>query len=151
MRLSQEEHDRRKAHYAELNKDPAGNAARMHTKEALEKSKATREKTRKFFDLARYLMEAKIDSEDELLEELEAHGFKQGDYQTAVLWSQMKKAIFGGDTEAAKFVRDSAGFKPTEQLQVGNLDDKPFESVDLSKLSNDQLREMIAKRTNALE
>ena len=96
--------------------------------------------------LARYMLEAEIPDEDEALADLRAHGFEGNDYQAAVLWGQMKKAIYNLDTEAAKFVRDTAGYKPTENLNLGNADDKPFASIDLSKLSNDELMAMIAKR-----
>ena len=116
------------------------------SEEKKEKARKTRERNRNFHKLARYMMEAPICDEDELIEELQAHGFEDADYQTAVFWKQLKKAFVSSDTEAAKFVRDTAGYKPTETMQVGNLDDKPFEQIDLSKLSTDQLREMIAAR-----
>lgn len=129
-------HDTRTAWY----NDPERKAA------AVEKSRQTRERNKNFHKLARYMMEAQINDEEELIEELEAHGFEGADYQTAVFWKQLKKAINSSDTEAAKYVRDTAGYKPTETMQVGNLDDKPFEQIDLSKLSTAQLREMIAAR-----
>ena len=116
------------------------------TEERKEKSRQTRERNKNFHKLARYMMEAEIQSEDEVLEELRAHGFEDADYQSAVFWAQLKKAIYSSDTEAAKFVRDTAGYKPTETMQVGNLDDTPFETLDLSKLSTAQLKEMIAAR-----
>lgn len=37
-----------------------------------------------------------------------------------------------GDVEAARYVRDTIGEKPREGLELGNLDDKPLETVDLS-------------------
>lgn len=120
--------------------------AGQNSPEAKEKARHTREVNKNFNKLARYMMEAPIADEDEVLEELRAHGFDLGDYQSAVFWGQLKKAIYSSDTEAAKYVRDTAGYKPTETMQVGNLDDKPFEQIDLSKLSTDQLREMIAAR-----
>jgi len=106
-----------------------------------------REKQKNFNLLAKYMMEAEIPDEDAAREELELHGFTQGDYQSAVFWAQLKRAIYNGDTEAAKYVRDTAGYKPTDSMQIGNLDDKPFETLDLSKLSNEELRSLIAKRT----
>lgn len=114
-------------------------------KKGAEKGKAKRD----FHRLARYMMEAEIPDEDAAREELQAHGFTQTDYQAAVFWSQLKKAIYNGDTEAAKYVRDTSGYKPTEAMQIGNLDDKPFETLDLSKLSNEELLAMVAKRENA--
>ena len=116
------------------------------TEERKQKMLKSREKTKNFNKLARYMMEAEIPDEDEAMEELRAHGFEGADYQTAVFWGQLKKAIYGLDTEAAKYVRDTAGYKPREGLDIGNLDDKPFTSIDLSKLSNEELMAMIAKR-----
>ena len=112
------------------------------------KAAATRAQKRNFHLLAKYMMEAEIPDEDAAKEELEMHGFTQTDYQAAVFWSQLKKAIYNGDTEAAKYVRDTSGYKPTDSMQIGNLDDKPFETLDLSKLSNEELRSLIAKRTS---
>lgn len=51
-----------------------------------------------------------------------------------------------GDVEAARYVRDTIGEKPREGLELGNLDDKPLASVDLSKLSDEQLKAMAAAR-----
>ena len=99
-----------------------------------------------FNKLARYMMEAEIPSEEDAAIELREHGFEGADYQTAVFWGQLKKAINSLDTEAAKFVRDTAGYKPTESMQIGNLDDKPFTQIDLSKLSNEELAKMVAAR-----
>ena len=129
--------------------DPVNQAKaieRRRSPEAIEKQKATVRANKNFNKLARYMMEAEIPTEDDALEELRSHGFESGDYQTAVFWGQMKKAIYNLDTEAAKFVRDTAGYKPTENLNLGNADDKPFASIDLSKLSNEELMAMIAKR-----
>ena len=120
--------------------------ANAHTPEALEKSRKTREKNKNFNKLARYMMEAEIPDEDEALIELREHGFEDADYQTAVFWGQLKKAIYGLDTEAAKYVRDTAGYKPTESMQIGNLDDKPFTQINLSELSNEELMRMVAAR-----
>ena len=113
---------------------------------ALEKRKKTQEANKNFHKLAKYMMEAMIPDDDAAAEELREHGFENGDYQTAVFWGQLKKAIYNLDTEAAKYVRDTAGYKPTETMQVGNLDDTPFEMIDLSKLSTAELRQMIAQR-----
>ena len=111
-----------------------------------EPGKKARKRARNFTDLARFMLEADIQSEEEMVEELMRHGLgEEQSYAMAVLWAQMKKAIYG-DTEAAKFVRDSAGFKPTEALQIGNKDDVPFAMCDVAALSNEQLLAMIADR-----
>jgi hypothetical protein len=55
----------------------------------------------------------------------------------------LQKAMTG-DIEAARFVRDSVGEKPREGLDVG-IEDKPIASMDMSKLSDDQLRILAGK------
>ena len=121
------------------------------TEERKEKQRRTRERNKNFNKLARYMMEAEIPNEEEAAIELREHGFDGADYQTAVFWGQLKKAINYMDTEAAKYVRDTAGYKPRDGLDIGNLDDKPFTQIDLSKLSNEELMAMIAKRENIEE
>ena len=116
------------------------------TEERKEKMRRTKERNKNYNKLARYMMEAEIPDEEEAAIELREHGFDGADYQTAVFWGQLKKAINFMDTEAAKYVRDTAGYKPREGLDIGNLDDKPFTQIDLSKLSNEELMAMIAKR-----
>lgn len=56
-----------------------------------------------------------------------------------------------GDIEAARYIRDTIGEKPREGLELGNLDDKPLASVDLSKLSDEQLKAMAAARKASKE
>lgn len=56
-----------------------------------------------------------------------------------------------GDVEAARYIRDTIGEKPREGLELGNLDDKPLASVDLSKLSDEQLKAMAAARKASKE
>ena len=114
--------------------------------ERKEKMRKTRERNKNFNKLARYMMEAEIPDEEAAAEELREHGFEGADYQTAVFWGQLKKAINFMDTEAAKYVRDTAGYKPRDGLDIGNLDDKPFAQIDLSKLSNEELMAMVAAR-----
>ena len=121
------------------------------TEERKEKQRRTRERNKNFNKLARYMMEAEIPDEEEAAAELREHGFEGADYQMAVFWGQLKKAINFMDTEAAKYVRDTAGYKPREGLDIGNLDDKPFTQIDLSKLSNEELMAMIAKREDIEE
>lgn len=55
----------------------------------------------------------------------------------------MQRAM-NGDIEAARFVRDSVGEKPREGMDIG-IEDKPLASLDLSKLTDDQLRVLAGK------
>ena len=51
-----------------------------------------------------------------------------------------------GDIEAARFVRDTGGEVPTSKVEVGGIEDKPIEVLDLSALTDAQLQELAAKR-----
>lgn len=51
-----------------------------------------------------------------------------------------------GDIEAARYMRDTIGEKPREGLELGNLDDRPLATIDLSKLTDEQLQAMAAAR-----
>ena len=64
--------------------------------------------------------------------------------------TQTLKAM-SGDTKAAEFVRDTSGQKPTDSLVVGNLDDQPFELIDLGALSDAELKELAAIKASADE
>lgn len=60
--------------------------------------------------------------------------------QNAVILAALLKAA-DGDIEAARFVRDTVGEKPTEQYNLGVLD-KPVKSIDLTRLSDDELERL---------
>lgn len=83
------------------------------------------------------------------LEALKALGLA-GTFQDAINLQQIRQSI-KGDTESARFVRDTVGEKPREGLEIGNLDDKPFESLNLTELSNEQLRELAARKAESHE
>lgn len=51
-----------------------------------------------------------------------------------------------GDIEAMRFVRDTGGELPTNKVEIGGIEDKPIEVIDLSALSDTQLQELVAKR-----
>lgn len=51
-----------------------------------------------------------------------------------------------GDVEAMRFVRDTGGEVPTSKVEVGGIEDKPIEVLDLSALTDAQLQELAAKR-----
>ena len=103
-------------------------------------------------EIARAVLNLRLRGEDEIREALREGGFKDEDinYAAGIIMSQTFKAI-GGDTRAAEFVRDTSGQKPVDGLVIGNLDDKPFETLDLASLSDDQLRELIAAKNEKLE
>lgn len=84
----------------------------------------------------------------ELRAQLDALGLPN-DTQTAILFRQIQKAMSGapGDTDAAKFLRDTVGERPAEQVQVtAGID--PAQD-DLRQLSDDQLDALEAEYRGA--
>ena len=67
---------------------------------------------------------------------LSAAGFPNS-YECAIAFAALNKAA-SGDIEAARFVRDTLGEKPSEQMQL-DVTSKPIQSLDLTKLSDAEL------------
>lgn len=82
-------------------------------------------------------------------EKLQAMGY-DGTWMDLLSQAQVDKAA-KGDTEAFRAVRDTIGENPRQGIDVTGLDGKPLEGVDLTQLSDDQLRAMIAAREEASE
>lgn len=82
-------------------------------------------------------------------EKLQALGY-DGTWMDLLSQAQVDKAA-RGDTEAFRAVRDTIGENPRQGIDVTGLDGKPLEGVDLTQLSDDQLRAMIAAREEAAE
>lgn len=102
-----------------------------------EKSGEVRRRKRVLQELTRYILDSELSTEDEIRIELQERGIDTTE-AAAVLFAQLKRAR-AGDTEAARFLRDTSGQKPTDNVAIGNLHDRPFETLDLSGLTNDQL------------
>ena len=47
-----------------------------------------------------------------------------------------------GDRDSAQFLRDTVGQNPTTMIKLGNLEDKPFKTLDLSGLSDEELKRL---------
>ena len=72
-----------------------------------------------------------------------------GTWMDQLSQAQVDKAS-RGDTEAFRAVRDTIGENPKQAVDVG-LTNGPVSGMDLSQLSDDQLRAMIAAREEAAE
>lgn len=103
-------------------------------------------------EMAQEILQMKLQKADEVKEVLRAGGFTEEDcnYAAGIIMTQTLKAM-SGDTKAAEFVRDTSGQKPTDSLVVGNLDDQPFELIDLGALSDAELKELAALKACADE
>lgn len=109
-------------------------------KRAGQKSGEVRRKKKAMRELARDILGMDLKTEDEIRTELESRGIEQTE-AAAVLLAQLSRAR-AGDTEAARFLRDTSGQKPVDNVAIGNLEDKPFATLDLSSLTDDQLKEL---------
>lgn len=67
---------------------------------------------------------------------LEAAGLP-ADLQGGMIYAVLRRAL-SGDVEAARFIRDSSGEKPTEAFNL-SVSQKPIQSMDLSQLSDEEL------------
>lgn len=105
------------------------------------RSQATTRKKKAMREVARTILDMELKTEDEFRAELEARGVVQTE-AAAVLLAQLIRARTG-DTEAARFLRDTSGQKPVDNVAIGNMEDKPFATLDLSTLSDDQLKELL--------
>ena len=101
-------------------------------------------------EVARTMLDTELRANDLLRQELEDRGFKDYTEASAVLLAQLNRAR-AGDTEAAKFLRDTSGQRPADQVAIGNLDDKPFETLDLTSLSDSDLNRLIELRSGRIE
>ena len=115
-------------------------------------AQARRRRKKLMREIANDILNMKLQSEEEIKEALREGGLEDQDinYAAGILMVQTLKAM-GGDTKAAEFVRDTSGQKPETGLLVGNLDDQPFETIDFSALTDEQLRELIEAKTKEAE
>ena len=117
---------------------------REQTRKAGIASGESRRKRKTFRESLLTILSMSVD-DPEMYEKLKALGLDPT-FQTAIDLAQIKQAL-RGDTDASRFVRDTVGEKPTEQVELGGLADRPIEYVDMSKLSDDQLRALAAQRS----
>ena len=94
-------------------------------------------------EIVRMILDREI-TEAEGAERLEALGLPTT-WSTKAHVAVMQRAE-AGDVEAMRYLRDSAGDKPRDALEVGNLDGQPLATIDLSTMTDEQLRAMIALR-----
>ena len=106
-------------------------------------SQAKQKRRKTQAEIIRQIMDLKLTPEEgaEKLEQLGLDPTWATDANVAVMQKARK-----GDVESLRYLRDTIGEKPRDGLEIGNLDDKPLASVDLSQMSDDQLKAMIAAR-----
>jgi DNA-binding TFAR19-related protein (PDSD5 family) len=83
----------------------------------------------------------------EMRERLSQRGIVNPDGAMAIALAMHDRAAMTGDPAAARFVAEYTDGKPADKVQISGLDGKPIEAIDLTKLTDDQLQELIAKRS----
>ena len=109
-------------------------------------AKQKRQKTQA--EIIRQIMALKL-TVDEGAEKLEALGLDPT-WATDANVAVMQKAR-RGDVESLRYLRDTIGEKPRDGLEIGNLDGQPIATMDLSAMTDDQLRALIAAREQSGE
>ena len=102
--------------------------------------------------IAKAILSMRLQSEEEIRTVLHEGGFEDEDinYAAGIIMAQTLKAV-SGDTKAAEFVRDTSGQKPVDGLVIGNLEDRPFQTLDLASLTDEQLQELVAAKSEKEE
>ena len=116
---------------AEQRRESARNAGRA--------SGAARRRLRTFAEVARAILDSP-ETDEETVALLQSIGL-DGTKRDTMTLAQILKAS-RGDTDAFRIVRDTVGEKPREELEIGGLADRPIATLDLSKLSDDDLRRL---------
>lgn len=120
---------------------------RIKAAEGGRKSGEVRRRKKNLREVTRALLEASAlpDTDPELLAALEAAGLDK-DNQGVMMLAAMRKAE-AGDIEASRFVRDTSGQAPSQQVELGGIDGKPIEVMDLSGLSTEELNKLLSRQT----
>lgn len=103
-----------------------------------------RRKAKNMREAAQVLLSAALTDSPETQKALEILGL-EADQQGALLLAALQKGK-AGDIEAARFVRDTSGQAPSQMVELGGIDGKPIQQVDLSSLTNEQLQELLQKQ-----
>ncbi len=108
-------------------------------------SVAARRKAKSMREAAQILLSAALTDAPETQRALETLGL-EADQQGAVLLASLRRAQ-AGDIEAARFVRDTSGQAPAQMVELGGMDGKPIQELNLSELSDEQLQQLLSKNT----
>jgi len=125
-----------KASIADYNASLSAEERVESAKRAAAASVKARAKHRLFKDILKDILALPIDNEDVAFAQLEKLGLT-ANHENAMMLASAKRAMLG-DIEAARFVRDTVGEKPTEAMQLA-ITDKPIKSLDLTGLSDEEL------------
>ncbi len=128
------------------NRDYSPEQRRAWAKKAGLASGEARRRRKTSMEHMREVLSCKLD-DPELVKKLKALGLDENIGAGIALAQALRAAC--GDTEAARFCRDTAGDKPSESMNIG-LYDKPVKAMDLTQLSDAEL-EALADRVEESE
>ena len=103
-----------------------------------------RRKAKNMREAAQILLAAALIDDPETQKALEVLGL-EADQQGAMLLAALRKSQTG-DIEAARFVRDTSGQAPAQMVELGGIDGKPIQELNLSELTTEQLQELLHKQ-----
>lgn len=115
-----------------------------HARRAAEVSTETRRRYRTMRDLLKQVLVLDVDDPG-MAEAMRKLGLEPSRANAIALSTVGKAGV--GDVEAARFVRDTVGEKPTEAYNIG-VSGKPVKSLDLSGLSDEQLEQLADEADN---
>lgn len=124
------------------NRDYPPEVRQAWQRKATEAAKAARVRRKTSAEIMRALLSYRL-SPEEADDRLRALGLDT--YGGAIALAQIQRALTG-DTDSARFCRDTAGDKPTEAMTLA-LTDKPVKAMDLTQLSDAEL-EALADRAD---
>lgn len=104
-----------------------------------------RRKARNMREAAQILLAAALVDDPETEQALATLGL-EADQQGAMLLAALRKSQTG-DIEAARFVRDTSGQAPAQMVELGGMDGKPLQGVNLAELSNEELQKLLQQHT----
>lgn len=107
-------------------------------------SGVSKRKAKNLREAAQILLAAALIDDPETEQALATLGL-EADQQGAMLLAALRKSQTG-DIEAARFVRDTSGQAPAQMVELGGMDGKPIQQMDLSQLSTEQLQELLQKQ-----
>lgn len=123
-----------------------------HTPSAREKGAATRRRQKALRNAAQQLLWHSlkdVPDEADVVTMLCEMGVDDPTGADAIMLAQYVKAR-RGDTEAARFIRDTAGEKPSSTMEINHLLDKPIDEIDFSRLSDAELEQLVQERNMTL-
>ena len=101
-------------------------------------------KAKNMREAAQILLSAALVDAPETAKALETLGL-EADQQGAMLLAALRKSQTG-DIEAARFVRDTSGQAPAQMVELGGIDGKPIQELNLAELSTEQLHQLLQKQ-----